>query len=308
MTRKSGLIPLCLLTYCAATNLLAQQLPVPQAIVNENPVRISDHVWALMGWPNIGIVVGNRATLVVDTGLGPRNGETIMRVVRKLAPNNQRIYLTTTHYHAEHTSGEAGFPPGAIIVRNAVQQQQMNEDGRAMIERFAKITPLWSELLANVPLRDPDITFDSEASLDLGGITARLFWFGGAHTMGDELTFIQPDRTLISGDVVQNKFFPLINANGGTPATWLAVLDKISALNVLHVLPDHSDPGDGSLVVAEKKFIGELRSAALELKKAGVSAEDAGKKLGPEFKNKYPDYPNLNDNNVTNFVKRTYGE
>jgi len=301
-------VPLFLLSAWAASALLAQP-PVPQAILGEETLRISDHVWAIMGWPNVAIVVGNKATLVVDTGLGPRNGATIARIAKRLAPNNPKLYLTTTHYHPEHASGEAGFPPGTILIRNAAQQRQMDEDGRAMVERFAKITPLWTELLADAPLRTPDITFDNELKLDLGGgVTARLLWFGGAHTMGDELTFVEPDRTLVSGDVVQNKFFPLINANGGTPASWLAVLDKIAALNVLHVLPDHSAPGDGSLVASEKKFISELRSRAMELKASGVSAEDAGKRLGPEFKTKYPDYPNLNDNNVTGFVKHVYAE
>ena len=52
-------------------------------------VKVSEHVWAIMGWPNIAIITGNRATLVVDTGLGPRNGATIARVAAKLAPGNQ---------------------------------------------------------------------------------------------------------------------------------------------------------------------------------------------------------------------------
>jgi len=261
-----------------------------------------------MGWPNIGIVVGDRATLVVDTGLGPRNGATITRVVNKLAPEKQKIFLTTTHYHPEHVSGEAGSSPGAILIRNTVQQKDMDRDGKQMVDRFAGITPLWKDLLSNASLRTPDIIFDSETKVDLGGVTARLLWLGGAHTMGDEVTFIEPDRTLVSGDVVQNKFFPLINANGGTPTSWLAVLDKITGLNVLHVLPDHSAAGDGSLVEMEKKFISELHTRAMELKKSGVSPEDAGKKLGPEFKSKYPDYRNLDDNNVAGFVKHVYDE
>ena len=49
------------------------------ALLSENTVKVSDHVWAIMGWPNIGIVVGEKATLVVDTGLGrataPRSRE-----------------------------------------------------------------------------------------------------------------------------------------------------------------------------------------------------------------------------------------
>src|SRR5215216_286106 len=88
-----------------------------QPVLGEEAVKVSDHVWAIMGWPNIGIVVGSRATLVVDTGLGPRNGATIVRVVAKLAPGNQRLFLTTTHFHPEHAAGEAGFPAGAVLIR-----------------------------------------------------------------------------------------------------------------------------------------------------------------------------------------------
>jgi len=97
-------------------------------------------------------------------------------------------------------------------------------------------------------LRPPDVTFSQEATVDLGGVTVRLLWFGGAHTKGDELIFVEPDRTLVSGDVVQNKIIPGIFGDGGTPATWLAVLDKVEALNAAHILPDHS--------AARRRFVG----------------------------------------------------
>jgi len=49
------------------------------------------------GFPNIAIVVGSRATLVVVTGMGPENGVRVAHVVAKLAPNNSRLFLMTTH-------------------------------------------------------------------------------------------------------------------------------------------------------------------------------------------------------------------
>jgi glyoxylase-like metal-dependent hydrolase (beta-lactamase superfamily II) len=99
----------------------------------------------------------------------------------------------TTHYHPEHASGESGFPPCTILIRNAAQQRDMDPDGKQMVGRFASISPLWKEVRADAPLRrTPDVIFDSEANLDLGSVTARLLWFGGAHTMGDELTFSNP--------------------------------------------------------------------------------------------------------------------
>jgi len=276
-----------------------------QPVLGEDTVKVSDHVWAIMGWPNIAIVVGNGATLVVDTGLGPRNGATIARVAAKLAPSNQKLYLTTTHFHPEHAGGDAGFPKGTILIRNAVQQREMELHGKEVIDAFSGRSAQFKELLSDAAPRVPDVTFDGEYKLDLGGVTARLLWFGGAHTKGDQLIFVEPDRTLVSGDVVQNKMVPNIFRDGGTSASWLAVLDKIAALNVQHVLPDHSAPGDGTMVALEKQFISDVRNRALELKKEGVSVEDAGRRLEGELKTKYPTWPSVN---VGGFVRSVYAE
>jgi glyoxylase-like metal-dependent hydrolase (beta-lactamase superfamily II) len=276
-----------------------------QPMLGEDTTKISDHVWAIMGFPNIAIVVGSRATLVVDTGLGAKNGATAARVAAKLAPNNTRLFLTTTHFHPEHAAGEPGFPAGTILIRDAVQQQEMEQHGQEMIAMFSGRSAQNKELLAGVVLRPPDVTFSQEATIDLGGVTAQLLWFGGAHTKGDELTFVEPDRTLVSGDVVQNKTMPNIFGDGGTPATWLAVLDKVAALNATHVLPDHSAPGDGSLVAAERDLIKGIQTRALALKQQGVSAEDAGKQISGELKTQHPDWSNTN---AAGFVKSVYSE
>jgi glyoxylase-like metal-dependent hydrolase (beta-lactamase superfamily II) len=236
--------------------------------------------------------------------LGAKNGATAARVAAKLAPNNSKLFLTTTHFHPEHAAGEPGFPAGTILIRNAGQQQDMEQHGQEMIDMFSSRSAQNKELLAGVVLRRPDVTFNQEATVDLGGVTARLLWFGEAHTKGDELTFVEPDRTLISGDVVQNKTIPNI-VGGGTPTTWLAVLDKVDALNAAHILPDHSAPGDGSLVAAERNLISGIRTRALALKGQGVSVDDAGKQISAELKTQHPDWPNTN---AAGFVKSVYAE
>lgn len=141
----------------AATSALAQ---MSQPMVSENGTKISDHVWAIMGFPNIAIVIGSHSTLVVDTGLGPKNGAAAARVAAKLGPNNPKFFLTTTHFHPEHAAGEPGFPPGTILIRNAVQQQEMEKHGREMIDMFSQRSPQDKELLAGVVLRQPDVGSD----------------------------------------------------------------------------------------------------------------------------------------------------
>src|SRR5579863_4408512 len=297
-----SLLTVLTLAVVTAAIALAQQAQPP---VGENATKISDHVWALMGFPNIAIVAGNHATLVVDTGMGPKNGATAARVAAKLAPGNQKLFLTTTHFHPEHAAGEPGFPGTTILIRNALQQQEMEKHGQEIMDRFSRNSAQNKELLAGVVLRPPDVTFDQEATVDLGGVTVRLLWFGEAHTKGDELIFVEPDRTLISGDVVQNKTMPGISDSGGTPSSWLAVLDKIAGLNAAYVLPDHSAPGDGSLVAAEKNLIAEIRTRALALKRQGMSADDAGRQVSADLKAQHPDWPNTN---AAGFVRSVYAE
>src|SRR5258707_7800675 len=88
-----------------------------------SPLKLSDHVTVvLQGQPgaqsNVGIVVGSKGTLVIDSGLGPRNGAILATLARQLAPTATTLYVAATHFHPEHMMGESGFPASAIIVRS----------------------------------------------------------------------------------------------------------------------------------------------------------------------------------------------
>src|SRR5579871_2780420 len=82
----------------------------PSPTLKEESAKVSGHIFETVGFPNIVYVVGDAATLVVDTGLGTANGATTARVAKKLA-KGPKLFLTTTHYHPEHAAGIGGFPP-----------------------------------------------------------------------------------------------------------------------------------------------------------------------------------------------------
>jgi glyoxylase-like metal-dependent hydrolase (beta-lactamase superfamily II) len=277
----------------------------PQGVPENAVTRVSEHVYAIVGFPNIAIVVGKRATLVVDTGMGQRNGAVIVREVSKLA-QNPILYLTTTHFHPEHATGEQAFPPNTVLIRNTAQQEELEKRGQEYIDLFSSRSAQNKELLKDVKLRKPDILFDKEARLDLGEVTARLFWLGPAHTIGDELIFVEEDSVLIPGDIVQNKLVPNMPNSDANVKNWLAILDKLEPLHPRFVVPDHGALGDGSLIAEEKAFLLALRTRALELKKQGTPVEHAAKTLTAEFKMKYPDWENMNP--VGNVVRRVYEE
>ena len=290
----------------ALTAFVLAKAQNPEQGIPENSVtKVSEHVYAIVGWPNVGIVVGNRATLVIDTGMGARNGAIVAREAEKLA-KTPNLYLTTTHFHPEHAMGVQSFPARTILIRPTVQQEEMEKHGSEFIEFFSNRSPVFKDLLKDVKLRPPDILFDRELKLDLGGVTARLMWFGPGHTAGDELIFVEPDSVLLPGDIVENKLVPTMPNADASLKGWLATLDKIEPLKPRFIVPDHGTLGDGSLIAKERAFLFDIQSRALELKRQGVPVEDAGKQMITEFKAKYPDYEPING--IGNAVRRVYAE
>ncbi len=174
-----------------------------------------------------------------------------------------------------------------------------------MMDYFRSRSEQNKELLQNVQLRPPDILFDKDLTLDLGGVTARLFWLGAAHTLGDELIFVKEDSVLLPGDIVQDKLIPNLSNEDASAKSWIADLDKLEPLHPKLIVPDHGALGDASLIAQERGFLADLRDRTLDLKREGKSADEAAQMLSSEFKTKYPDWTG---NAVANDVHRIYAE
>jgi glyoxylase-like metal-dependent hydrolase (beta-lactamase superfamily II) len=280
---------------CLPSVARAQNQPSVPPLPNleEHAVKqVSPHVYVIPSRgralvPNVGIIVGNKATLVVDTGMGPQNGALVVREVKRIT-RNPIWYLTTTHFHPEHVTGEQSFPPGTIWIMPEAQKEDIDKDEAGFMQRFSQMSPGIKALLQDVKLRPPDILFQREAEIDLGGLTARMFWLGPAHTHGDELIYVEQDGVLLPGDIVENKIFPLIPDATGSAVNWIAVLGKIEPLHPRVIIPDHGDFGDGSLIAKERAYLQALEIRVRELKGQGKSADQAAQLLTAEFQSKYP--------------------
>ena len=270
--------------------------PAPPLVRENAAVKIGEHVWAIPDFnvglvPNVGLVVGSRATLVVDTGLGPRNGETIVREMKKVS-SNAEVYVVLTHYHPEHSLGASAFK-GAKILMTRAQQQDMNELGKPIQETFAGRSALTAELLNGVAYPTPDVLFDRDYRLDLGGVHARLLWRGPAamHTRGDTMIFVEEDRVLFTGDVVMSQRF-LAAQNSSSITTWLSTLDELASLKPAKVVPSHGSIGDATLVARDRAFLQAVKERAGAIKQAGKSIDDAVAAVVAEIAPAYPEWGN----------------
>jgi glyoxylase-like metal-dependent hydrolase (beta-lactamase superfamily II) len=239
--------------------------------------------------PNIGIVVGEREALVVDTGMGPKNGRRVLEKARALT--DRPLVLTITHFHPEHGFGAQEFSE-AKIVYNRSQQEELAEKGPPYLDMFRSFGDAVAEQLEGVELVDPDEVYDGELTLDLGGTTVELHEFGLAHTRGDQVVFLPEQGVLFTGDLVETRLFPIFpwfppddaDVNG---SKWIDVLGRLEALEPDVVVPGHGEVGGPDLIGQVRAYLEDVRervSAASD----GRSSVEIKAALEPEIRAAYP--------------------
>lgn len=279
-----------LVVACAEGQRPATRDPMVQANATR---KLTAHVYAIEdkdttpGVPNIGFVVGTRAALVIDTGMGERNGQTVLEEAEKIAPG-KALYRVTTHVHPEHDLGAGAFPATTKMIRSEDQLKDIDEFGYQLADVFMKRSAVNAELLKDAKFRKADITFDKEYTLDLGGVTARILAMGANHTRGDTAIFVPQDAVLFSGDIAM-KGMPSFASPYSTVSHWLASLDELDALKPKIVVPSHGPIGDATYIANYRVYLTTVRDRAAALKKEGKSQDEIVKTITAEMQGRYPD-------------------
>jgi glyoxylase-like metal-dependent hydrolase (beta-lactamase superfamily II) len=267
---------------------LAQPAPV---VKQGTTVKVSEHVYVIpddkVGMvPNVGIVVGSKATLVIDPGMGRPSGEHVLAEVKKVAKGGELI-IVNTHFHPEHTTGDVAFPAGARLIRAAAQQQDVDEMGMKWVEIFAKRSAVIADVLKGAEFRKPDEIFEKEKTVDLGGVRVRILRLGPGHTRGDTVMFVEGDGVLFSGDLAMKGLYPAFATPQSSGRTWLTSLDEMDKFKAKTVVGAHYPIADGSVVNDYRGYLKALQARVAALKKQGKSADETAATVKDEFAKKY---------------------
>ena len=279
----------------APAPVAAPHAPAPPVVKEGTTVKISQHVYLIPDEkapmvPNVGIIVGSKATLVVDPGMGVKSGEVVLREARKLSKNAE-LYIVNTHFHPEHTTGEAAFPASAKVLRAVAQQQDVDEMGLKWVGTFSSRSPVIAEVLKGIDgFRVPAELFEKEKTLDLGGVRVRVIRLGPGHTRGDTVVFVEGDRVLFSGDLAMKQLFPAFATPQSRSQSWLASLDRLDALKPRTVIGAHYPVTDASVIGEYRNYLKALQARVAELKRQGKSSDETAEQLRAEFHAKYPDW------------------
>lgn len=267
-------------------------------VISGRPQEVADGVFVIPDRraplvPNIGVIVGDRAALVIDTGMGPRNGAIVRDIAKELA-GDRPLYLTVTHFHPEHGYGAQALHD-ATIIYNREQNEEFRDKADAYLHMFRGLGSEVARQLEGVELVPPHIVYDGAADLDLGGKLVQLRTWGLAHTRGDQVVFLPAERVLFTGDLVENRVFPIFpffpphdaDVDGGK---WIGVLEELQRLGAKIVVPGHGEIGDASLLAATREYLSLLQSETARLAGEGHDADAIIAILEPQLRARYPDW------------------
>jgi len=269
--------------------------PAPDPLVREDAtIKLAAHTYVIpdnnVGLvPNVGIVTGSRGTLVIDPGLGRRNGETVLKEAAKIQRSNV-LYIASTHFHPEHTTGYVAFPASAKYIDSTVQEEEFAQNGMQMVRTFSNRSAVTADLLKDATRRTADVTFDRDYTLDLGDVHVRFVLVGPTHTRGDTGLFVVEDGVLFAGDVVMNQSF-LAAGDATSMSAWLKAFDTFEAMHPSTIVPSHGAIGKGDLIAANRAVMETIRARAVALKGQGKSADETAAAIQSELTAAHPGWP-----------------
>ncbi|ALZ76384.1 MBL fold metallo-hydrolase [Rheinheimera sp. F8] len=218
---------------------------------------------------NIAALLGKDGALVIDAqfaATAPLVKSELDRLQSGISVNT----LVNTHFHKDHTDGNAALAGGARIIAHQAVLTRLQSD--------AKFNQ------AGLPTE----TFSGEKTLNLNGQQVLLRTMPVSHTDGDLVVWFQAQNVLHMGDLFFADRFPFIDlSSGGSVAGYIAntktILSQVN--DTTKIIPGHGDLMDKAGL---QRFLAMMEQTLVEvqaMKAQGLSADQAvAKGLSAQWK------------------------
>jgi glyoxylase-like metal-dependent hydrolase (beta-lactamase superfamily II) len=224
---------------------------------------------------NVTIAVGTDGVIMVDAQFAPMHNN-LKAAIAKVT--NQPVkYLINTHYHGDHTGGNAAFAKeGAIIVAHQnLKDRLANPPAGANGQTPAAAPP---EAL-------PKQMYTDKTTVSTGGRTAQLTHIA-AHTDTDTVVYFPDANVLAVGDTGGPNRYPNI-ALGGSIAGMISGVDTYLKIGNAQtkIVPGHGPLSTKADFQAYHDMLVKMRDRVAKLKSEGKSADQAAaaKPLAPDI-------------------------
>ena len=287
MTRGFAVGAALLAIVLTAAPVRAQTGAAPDfSSIEMHSLHVQGNVWMIVGGPfNAAVSIGNDGVLVVDTMVEPL-ADKFLAEIRKLAGDKPIRHIINTHFHPDHTGGNAKVTAAgqSIVAGNFAAQVGQDAASQANILAHENTQIHMGEVKPALPfIAMPTDTFFTEAKdLFFNGEAVQILHQPAAHTDGDVIVFFRKSDVIVAGDVYINTTFPIVQIDqGGSFQGIIDALNRIVDLTVpaekqeggTYVIPGHGRLADEADVVEYRDMNTILRDRVLNAIKQGMTLE-----------------------------------
>lgn len=237
------------------------------------------------GWSNAGLVVGDGASLLVDTLFDLKLTQSMLDAMASTVRTAPIGTVVNTHANGDHCYGNQ-LVSHADIITSHETALEMREVTPTTLAGLNSAPGELGELFRNffgafdfngIEVPEPTRTFTGHLEIEVGGRVIELVEVGPAHTRGDTLVFVPDAKTVYTGDILFIGGTPIVWA--GPLTNWIAACDLMSSSDVDTVIPGHGPVTDKSGVVAVRDYLQYVNDQATARFEAGMSSWDAAQDI-----------------------------
>jgi cyclase len=239
--------------------------------------KVSGNIYMLEGaGGNIAASVGEDGIVIVDDEFAPL-AEKIAAALKNLNITDKPVrFVINTHYHGDHTGGNANFAKGGstLIAQDNVRKR-LESGGAAGNGGSVKMENKPAEKAAL-----PIITFEHDVTVHLNGEDIRALHFPAGHTDSDAIIYFPKNNVVHMGDDFVRYGYPFIDvAAGGSVQGMIDACEKsIEQLPAdVKVIPGHGALSNVDDVRVYIKMLKETSAAVEAAIKANKSLDQMKK-------------------------------
>ena len=236
---------------------------------------------------NTTFIITKEGVIVIDTRPTPTEARKVLAEIRKLTAL-PIVYTINTHYHGDHTFGNQIFKNSKTIIAHKNVRNKLIESGQ---EHLSLFKTFGLPGIDEVEITPPNIIYEKEMEIWLGGYRLQLLYHGKGHTDGDTIIYIDQLRTVITGDLVFNKKIPYMADS--YIDDWIDSLKYIELLKNETVIPGHGPIGERTTIIAMKHYLMNLKELVLAQLKDNKTLKETQKIVEPILRKKYKDWKQL---------------
>jgi glyoxylase-like metal-dependent hydrolase (beta-lactamase superfamily II) len=232
--------------------------------------KVKDDLYEIEGdGGNVAVYITDEGVILIDDKFDADHQAIVDNV--KSVTNQPIKYVINTHYHQDHSGGNAKFLPTAEIISTAMARTNILEH-----KQQGNVQP--------PPVSPARITFTTEADVNLGGKEVRAIYMGRGHTNGDAVIYFPALRVLHTGDLMAGTS-PLIDYNGGgSVVEWPKTLDNALKLDFDTVIPGHGPITNKAGLETYRDNVEKLRNSVSAMVHEGKTQADVAKFMETEYK------------------------